>query len=114
MAKRKHTDLNADNAAVLAELVVDPLTTEDTRVQILNMLSEIGVSENFFAEMYKLDSSFGSCPKCGHENHWLIPEDELAILGWVTPEKDDRVPQNTNAKICPRWQEACPKKKTNY
>jgi len=112
--KKKQTDLNAANAAVLAEIVTDPLTTEHTRVEVLNMLSQLGVSETFFGEMFKIKSSFGECPECGHENHWLIPEDELNVLDWVTSEKDDRVKLHTTIKDCVRYQEACIKKKVNY
>lgn len=106
--------LDAKNAAVLAELVVDPLTTEHTRVQILNMLLSSGEEKNFFATMFKERLSFGACPNCAHENHWLIPEDELNQMGWVSAEKDDRVKLNTKKEDCPEFQEACAKKKTNY
>jgi hypothetical protein len=114
MAKKVSTDLNAANAAVLAEIVTDPLTTEHTRVEVLNMLSQIGVSENFFVEMFKLGLSFGECPHCQHEDHWLIPPDELAILGWTVEDEDSRVKRNVSADDCPRYAQACPKKKTSY
>lgn len=114
MSKKVSSDLNAANAAVLAEIVTDPLTTEHTRVEVLNMLSQIGVSDNFFTEMFKLALSFGECPCCGHEDHWLIPPDELAILGWIMEEKDERVKRNVTADDCPRYAQACPKRKTNY
>jgi hypothetical protein len=55
--------------------------------------------------------SFGGCPECGHENHWLIPEDALNKLGWVTTEKDPDVPEFTNSETCPEWEEACTKKR---
>jgi hypothetical protein len=106
--------LEAANAAVLAELVVDPVTTDHTRVQILNMLLATDDDKNFFVTMFKEALSYGECPDCGHENHWLIPEDELSQMGWVTPEKDDRVKYNPTAEDCPLYQEACPKKKVNY
>ena len=114
MAKKVSSDLNAANAAVLAEIVTDPLTTEHTRVEVLNLLSQIGVSENFFTEMFKLGLSFGECPACGHKDHWLIPPDELAILGYIVEEEDERVKRNVDAKSCPRYAQACPKRKTNY
>jgi hypothetical protein len=114
MAKKVSTDLNAQNAAVLAQIVTDPLTTEHTRVEVLNMLSQVGVSENFFTEMFKLDLSYGACPHCGHEDHWLIPPDELAILDWVVEDKDPRVKRHTTARDCKRYAEACAKRKTNY
>jgi hypothetical protein len=107
-------DLNAANAAVLAELVTDSLTTESTRVEILNMLSQMGKTDSFFAEMLKLNLSSGECPYCGHNNHWLIPEEELNILGWVSDEQDTRIKRNTTAKDCPRYQQACAKKKVNF
>jgi hypothetical protein len=113
MAKKVSTDLNAANAAVLAEIVTDPLTTEHTRVEVLNLLSQLGKTENFFQEAFKLDLSLGECPCCGHLDHWLIPPDELAILGW-DEDKDPRVKRNVTTDDCPRYSQACPKKKTNY
>lgn len=106
--------VDAQNAAVLADLVVDPLTTEHTRIQILNMLLTVGDERNFFASMFKDGTSFGACPCCGHENHWLIPEDNLNEMGWVSAQKDDRVKLATTQEDCPRWQQACIKKKINY
>jgi hypothetical protein len=112
--KKNTTELSAQNAAVLAEIVTDPLTTEATRVEILNMLSQLGVSETFFQEAFKLALSFGECPICGHEDHWLIPPDELAILGWIVEDEDPRVKRNVSADDCPRYAQACPKRKTNF
>ena len=114
MAKKLSTDLNAANAAVLAEIVTDPLTTEATRVEILNLLSQLGKTENFFEEMFNLDLSFGECPCCGHQDHWLIPPDELAMLGWIPEEKDERLKRTVSSEDCPRFAQACPKKKTNF
>ncbi|MHA2253740.1 MAG: hypothetical protein ACXAD7_25495 [Candidatus Kariarchaeaceae archaeon] len=64
--------------------------------------------------MFKLGIDKGVCPNCGHEDRWLTPVDELAVLGWVLEEEDDRVKQHTTVKDCPRYQEACSKRKVNY
>lgn len=113
MAKESDT-LDAQNAAVLAELVCDPLTTEHVRVQILNKLLENKRNDNFFVTMFNEQLSLGKCPKCEHKNHWLIPEDDLNQMGWVTHEKDKNVKRHTTAKDCPKYQEACSKKKIGF
>lgn len=103
--------LDAKNAAVLADLVVEPTTPESLKVQILNKLLEGAQSDNFFDAIFKEKLDMGSCPKCGHLNHWLIPEDELNKRGVVSSELDPRVPLATDESNCPQWQEACKKKK---
>ena len=103
--------LDAANGQVLADMVADPDTPEHLRVQIINKILESRKNENFFATMLQERLSFGECPGCGHENHWLIPEDDLNQMGEVTHEKDPRVPRMTDIKSCPTWQEACKKKK---
>lgn len=104
--------LETANAAVLAQIVVEPFTPDTLRVQILNKLLEGAESENFFDTIFAENLDLGECPECGHENHWLIPEDDLNKRGYVTHEKDDRVPKSTNVENCPEWQESCGKKKT--
>jgi hypothetical protein len=107
------THFDAENAHVLAELVVDPMTSDALRVRILNKLLESSEGQNFFATMFNELLSHGECPGCGHENHWLIPEDELNRMGWMTHEQDERVPRMTDVTTCVKWQEACKKKKVN-
>lgn len=104
-------DLDAANAAVLAEIVVEPFTPDPLRIQILNKLLEGMESENFFDTIYAESLDFGSCPHCGHQNHWLIPEDDLNKRGYVTHDHDVRVPTTTTEEECPQWQQACKKKK---
>jgi hypothetical protein len=41
----------------------------------------------------------------------LIPEDDLNKKGWVSNERDERVPRTTDEESCPKWQQACKKKK---
>ncbi len=114
MAKRIDLNhLDGENAAVLADIVVDPFTPDPLRVQILNKLLEGTQSENFFDTIFLEGLDVGECPNCGHSNHWLIPEDDLNKRGFVTHERDSRVPQYTDAAICPQWQEACKKKKVS-
>jgi hypothetical protein len=100
-----------ENAKVLADLVVDPETPEALRVKIIRKLLETIDRGNFFDTILNEKLSFGACPNCKHENHWVIPEDELNQMGWATHEKDDRVPRTTRVKDCSKWQQACKKKK---
>ena len=101
----------ARNAQVLAELVVDSQTTTHLSVNILNKLLESYENPNFFITLFEARMSLGECPSCGHENHWLVPEDELNKMGWVTHLKDSRVDKHTNAKSCPEFHESCSKQK---
>jgi hypothetical protein len=111
MAKNEHLD--AANAEVLADMIADPDTPDAKRVLMINKLLESRKSDTFFATMFTEKLSYGACPCCGHENHWLIPEDELNQIGEVTYKKDSRVLRETTMADCPRWQEACIKKKTS-
>lgn len=99
------------NAKVLSEMLIDPQTSEAIRLQIINELNEASKNDTFFESMFTELLSFGACPCCHHENHWLIPEDDLTQMGWVTYEKDDRVPRHTSQADCPEFAEACIKKR---
>ncbi len=101
------------NTKILSELVVDPLTPDPLRVQIINKLLEGIDSSTFFQTIYQEALSRGECPECHHVNHWCIPEDELNRLGWVTHEQDDNVKRMTTALDCEQWQEACKKRKVS-
>lgn len=114
MAKKLSDTLDAKNASVLAELVVDPLTTDHSRVAILNMLLSTVQEKDFFVTMFRDRLTEGECPECGHLNHWLIPEDILNTMGWVTHKEDERVKQRTTREDCEQFQEACQKKKVIY
>lgn len=103
--------LEAANAQVIADMVADPDTPEHLRVRMLNKLLEARTNDTFFATMFTESLSFGTCPKCDHKNHWLVPEEDLNQMGWVTHEEDDRVKRITTQVDCPHWQQACKKKK---
>jgi hypothetical protein len=105
--------LERDNAEILAALIIDPNTTDALRVSILNKLLDSTSADNFFETIVKEDLSLGACPECGHMNHWLVPEEDLNRFGVVAYENDPRVKRMTTAADCPRWQEACAKKKVS-
>lgn len=111
---RKASDIpsiNSANAAVLAELVVEPTTPEALRIKILNKLLEASEGTSFFKTIYEESLSLAECPECGHSNHWLVPEDDLNKMSWVSHEKDSRVLTQTNKDTCPSWEEACSKRR---
>lgn len=99
------------NASVLSDMLVDRQTSEAIRLQIINELNEATKTDTFFEAIFNEALSFGPCPCCGHENHWLVPEDNLSQMGWVTSDKDSRVPRHTDSKTCSQWAEACSKKR---
>jgi hypothetical protein len=103
--------LDQVNAEVMADLVVDPATTDDLRVKIISKILESREGQDFFKTMFEEQLSYGACPSCNHKNHWAIPEDVLNQMGYVTHVEDTRVPANTDKKSCDRFQEACRKKK---
>ena len=111
MTNRKIDAVDQANAKVLADLIVDQGTTDQLRVKILAKLLESREGQDFFRTMYEEGLSFGECPNCKHMNHFAIPEDVLNIYGWVTHEKDPRVPVQTTEETCPKFEEACLKKK---
>ena len=110
---RKFESLEKDNAEILAELIVDPNTTDALRVKILNKLLDQTDAENFFETITTELLSFGACPHCNFKTHWLVPEEDLNRFGIVSHELDTRVKRATTAKDCPRFQEACSKKRVN-
>ena len=115
MAKKSTSvsDLNSRNAAAMADIVVDAETPEALRVQVITKMLEGLENDNFFETVFKENLSLGECPGCGHINHWVIPEDELNRMGFVSHEEDERVPQKTDAVSCESWQQACKKKKVS-
>jgi len=116
MAKhtKKDVEFDARNASVLAELAVDPLTTDHSRVAILNLLLEQNSEKDFFATIFRENLSLGECVECGHQSHWLIPEDVLNTMGWISHNEDPRVPAHTTKADCETYQEACGKKRVIY
>ena len=111
-SKKKIDDFDELNASALAQMLVDPTTSEAVRIQIINELNEAAKSDTFFEAMYNDALSLGACPHCHHKSHWLIPEDDLNQMGWVSSKTDPRVNRHTNSNVCPEFAEACAKKKT--
>ena len=110
---RKKNELDGfdeTNASILAEMLIDLNTSEAVRLQIINELNEQSKTSDFFETMFNESLSLGKC-ECGHENHWLIPEDILSQFGYVSYQNDPRVKMQTTAEDCPEFQQACQKKK---
>ncbi len=103
--------LDEANAAVLVELITGPNITETLRIQAMEKLTGSKDGQSFFKTMLEEGLTYGECPYCKHKNHFLIPEEDLNMMGWVTHEEDDRVPEYTDADLCEEWQESCLKKK---
>lgn len=104
-------DFHKDQASIMIELALDEMTTEHTRIAIFTKLLESKKDKTFFASMYDDKLSYGACPHCEHENHWLVPEVDLNQMGWITSEQDTRVKNHTTEEDCPDYQEACVVKK---
>jgi len=100
------------NAQALIALLSDPTTDQRIRMQIIAEILEASKADTFFESMFAEGMSLGECPNCKHSNHWLIPEEDLNVFGYVSSEKDSRVPIHTNDQICQEFAEACAKKKT--
>mgnify|MGYP001604114292 CR=1 FL=1 len=113
MPKKEEEFLDLANAKTLADLIADPDTSERIRIKIINKLVETKHSDNFFKTILEERLTEGSCPSCGLQTQWLIPEDELNKLGIVTHEIDKRVPQYTDEKSCVKWQQSCKKRKVS-
>ena len=99
------------NASVLVELITGPNISENLRIQAMEKLTASKDNDSFFQTMLEEDLTLGECPSCQHKNHWMIPEEELNQMGYVSMEEDDRVPEATDDKSCPEFQQACLKKK---
>ena len=112
MCARK-LDEEAKNAITLADIVIDPHTPHALQVRVLTKLLAGKKSPNFFMTMFNSAMSKGACPKCGHENHWLVPETVQNELGYVTAEHDPRVKRETTVKDCETYRQACMKRKIN-
>ena len=109
--KSKILALSEANAAVLVELITAPNVTETLRISAMEKLTADKGDEDFFRTMIDEGLSKGKCPNCDHENHWLIPEENLNQMGYVSKDEDGRVPEYTDEESCPTFQEACLKKK---
>lgn len=106
-------DFDISNAAALAEMLGDPATGEKVRLQIISEILESHKNDTFFEKLFSENMSLAKCPFCSHKNHWLIPEDELNIVGWISHVEDEAVPQHTNIDTCKDYAEACAKKKVS-
>lgn len=109
--KSKILALNEANAAVLVELITAPNVSETLRISAMEKLTDSKEDQSFFRTMLEEKLTIGDCPKCQHKNHWLIPEEELNQMGYVSHDEDERVPETTNEESCPEFQQACLKKK---
>jgi hypothetical protein len=103
--------LNEANAAVLVELITGANISENLRIQAMEKLTDAKENQSFFRTMLEENLTKGVCPHCDHENHWLIPEEELNQQGYVSREEDERVPETTDIDTCELFQQACLKKK---
>ncbi len=109
--KSKILALNEANAAILVELITAPNISETLRIQAMEKLTANKENQSFFKTMLEERLSEGDCPHCNHTNHWLVPEEDLNQMGYVSHEEDDRVLEHTDEKSCPEFQQACLKKK---
>jgi hypothetical protein len=112
--KKSSDSFDEANAKALMAMLLDPSTAEHVRLRIINDVLESEKSETFFETMIKEGISLGECPHCNHKNHWLIPEDDLNTMNWITFQEDPRVPQTTTSVDCDEYAEACLKKKVTY
>ena len=103
--------LDERNAEVLVELIVGPNISENLRIQAMQRLTESDKDDSFFHTMLKEKLDWGKCPHCDHTNFWLIPEDSLNEMSYVSEQEDDRVPAHTDEKSCSEFAQACKKKK---
>ncbi len=103
--------LDEANAAVLVELITGPNISENLRIQAMEKLTGSKEGQTFSKTMLEENLTYGECPHCQHKNHWLIDEESLNQMKYVSSEEDDRVPQYTDASVCEEWQESCLKKK---
>lgn len=108
---KKILALEEKNAEVLVELIVGTDISENVRIQAMSKLINAKENQSFFRTMLEEGLTVGVCPHCDHKNHWLIPEEELNQMGYVSREEDERVPETTDEENCPLYQESCLKKK---
>jgi hypothetical protein len=103
--------LDERNAEVLVELICGPNISETLRISAMEKLTASKNNDTFFQTMLAEKLTYGECPHCQHKNHWLVPEEELNQMGYVSKDEDDRVPETTDDKSCPEFQQSCLKKK---
>ena len=109
---KKVLALEEANAAVLVEIIVGANISENLRISAMDkLLGDREGGETFFRTMFDEKLTYGTCPHCQHENHWMIPEEQLNMMGWVSHKEDERVPETTDIDSCPEFQQACLKKR---
>ena len=111
MKKSKILAMDEANADVLVQLITGSNISESLRISAMEKLTESKKDQSFFRTMFDEKLSYGACPHCGHKNHFLIPEEELNQMGYVSKDEDPRVPEHTDIESCPDYQQACLKKK---
>lgn len=111
MARKFDDKLSDANSKALVDLLMDPDTQDNTQIQIIQHLISSRAGQDFFRTIYEENLSFGKCPKCQHDSHWVIPEDSLNKMGYVSHEKDPRVPEKTDEANCVNFKQSCKKKK---
>lgn len=99
------------NAAVLVELITGSGISETLRITAMERLIASKTNDTFFETMFEENLTYGTCPHCDHANHWLITEDAANQMGWVSHKEDPRVPETTDAKSCPTYEQSCKKKR---
>ena len=109
---KKILALEEANAAVLVEIITGANISENLRISAMTKLMDTKEDQTFFRTMFEENLTKGVCPHCDHTNHWLIPENDLNEMGYVSMEEDERVPETTDEENCSEWQESCLKKKT--
>lgn len=117
MAEEKKSvldDFDEQNAAALLSMLADPTTPQPVQLQIINDILDVTKDTSFFETIYREKMDLARCPFCSHENYWLVPEDDLNVMGYVSAEHDPRVKLQTTAEDCPTYQESCVKKKTTF
>lgn len=114
MARRRKLEvIDEDNAEVFSELIVEPSTPDNLRVSIIEKILEAREGQDFFKTMFEENLSVGECPCCNFKTHWLIPEDNLNQMGYVTYKVDSGIAKVTNINTCPTYMESCKKRKIN-
>jgi len=109
---KKYDDkLDDKNAKALVSILLDQDTPETTKMQVISHLISAKAGQDFFKTLFEEGLSYGECPKCNHKNHWIIPEDSLNKMGYVSSTRDSRVPEATTAESCRDFSQACKKKK---
>jgi len=103
--------LKKENREALQGILADPDTPADVQIKILQTLVGQSEGSTFFETMFRELLSYAECPNCQHETHWAIPEKELNRMGFVSTERDKRVPRTTTKADCPEYGQACIKKK---